>query len=70
MIVVEGNYCFPLEISIRIIVLKQLTIAVVCCQWKVEASYYVIKVNDEISENASREIISYVAFLKNVTIKK
>jgi hypothetical protein len=29
MIVVEGNYCFPLEISIRIIVPKQVIIAAV-----------------------------------------
>jgi hypothetical protein len=29
MVVVEGDYCFPFEISIRIIVLKKNIIAVV-----------------------------------------
>lgn len=68
ILVVEGNYCFPLEISIRIIVPKQVITAVF--NVKIEAFYYVIKVNDEISVSMAEEIISHVAFLKNVIIKK
>jgi uncharacterized protein (DUF427 family) len=35
---------------------------------KIGAAYYAIKVNDEISENAAKEIMNHVALLKNVIV--
>ncbi|WP_016991281.1 DUF427 domain-containing protein [Flavobacterium sp. ACAM 123] len=77
-VVVEGNHYFPLE-SINSDYFTE-TIHNTTCPWKGEASYYSIKVNDEISENAgwsyknpkeaAKEIKNHVAFWKNVTIEK
>jgi len=77
-VVIEGNYYFPLE-SVNNDYLSE-TSHHSTCPWKGEASYYTVKVNDEISENAAwsyknpkdaaKEIKNHVAFWKNVSVKE
>jgi uncharacterized protein (DUF427 family) len=77
-VVVEGNNYFPIE-SINKDYFTE-TSHNSTCPWKGKASYYSIKVNDEISENAAwsykepkdaaKEIKNYVAFWKNVSVEK
>jgi uncharacterized protein (DUF427 family) len=77
-VVVEGNNYFPLE-SINMDYFTETTHHSTC-PWKGKASYYTVKVNDEISENAAwfykdpkdaaKEIKNYVAFWKNVSVEK
>jgi uncharacterized protein (DUF427 family) len=77
-VVIEGNYYFPLE-SVNLNYLSE-TSHHSTCPWKGEASYYTVKVNDEISENAAwfyknpkdaaKEIKNHVAFWKNVSVEK
>ncbi|SHM63983.1 DUF427 domain-containing protein [Flavobacterium xanthum] len=78
IVVVEGNNYFPLE-SINMDYFTETTHRSTC-PWKGEASYYTVKVNDEISENAAwfyknpkdaaKEIKNHVAFWKNVSVEK
>ncbi|MBX9886778.1 MAG: DUF427 domain-containing protein [Flavobacteriaceae bacterium] len=76
-IVIEGNHYFPIE-SIHSDYFTKTTHHTTC-PWKGEASYYTLKVKDEISENAAwsyndpkdsaKEIKNYVAFWKNVSVE-
>lgn len=77
-VVVEGNNYFPLE-SINMDYFTETTHHSTC-PWKGKASYYTIKVNDEITENAAwfykepkdaaKELKNHVAFWKNVSVEK
>jgi uncharacterized protein (DUF427 family) len=77
-VVVEGNNYFPLE-SINKDYFTE-TSHQSTCPWKGKASYFSIKVNGEITENAAwfykdpkdaaKKIKNYVAFWKNVSVEK
>jgi uncharacterized protein (DUF427 family) len=77
-IVVEGNHYFPVE-SIQSDYFNE-TAHQTTCPWKGEASYYTLKVDDKINENAAwfyknpkdaaKEIKNHVAFWKNVSVEK
>ncbi len=74
--IVDGNHYFPPD-SVRREHLVTSSITTVC-PWKGTASYYTIKVGDQVNENAAwyypdtkeaaKEFEGYVAFWKGVSI--
>ncbi len=77
-IILEGNHYFP-EDSVRKEYLKESSTHTTC-PWKGEASYYSIKINDSINEDAAwyypqpsdlaKQIKNYIAFWKGVEVRK
>lgn len=77
-LVIEGNHYFPPESINGEFFIKSDTHTT--CPWKGEASYYTIKVNEELNMDAAwyypetselaKQIKGYVAFWKGVTIGK
>ena len=75
-IIIENNHYFPPS-SVNSAFLKPSETTTVC-PWKGEASYYTIKVNEDINKNAAwyypnpkekaSDIKGYVAFWKGVSI--
>ncbi|WP_341200516.1 DUF427 domain-containing protein [Croceibacter atlanticus] len=75
-IIIENNHYFPPS-SVNSAFLKPSETTTVC-PWKGEASYYTIKVNEDINKNAAwyypnpkekaSDIKDYVAFWKGVSI--
>jgi uncharacterized protein (DUF427 family) len=75
-IIIENNHYFPPN-SVNSAFLKPSETTTVC-PWKGEASYYTIKVNEDINKNAAwyypnpkekaSDIKDYVAFWKGVSI--
>jgi uncharacterized protein (DUF427 family) len=75
-IIIENNHYFPPS-SVNNAFLKPSETTTVC-PWKGEASYYTIKVNEDINKNAAwyypnpkekaSDIKDYVAFWKGVSI--
>ena len=75
-IIIENNHYFPPS-SVNSAFLKPSETTTVC-PWKGEASYYTIKVNEDINKNAAwyypnpkeraSDIKDYIAFWKGVSI--
>lgn len=75
-IIIENNHYFPPN-SVNSAFLKPSETTTIC-HWKGEASYYTIKVNEDINKNAAwyypnpkekaSDIKDYVAFWKGVSI--
>ena len=75
--IVDGNYYFPPD-SVRREYLAESSTTTVC-PWKGTAGYYIVKVGDQVNEDAAwfypdtrdaaRHIDGYVAFWKGVTVE-
>ena len=76
--IVEGNHYFPPD-SVNREYFKECDHTTVC-PWKGDASYYNIKVNGQVNENAAwyyprpkpaaKQITGFVAFWKGVTVEE
>ena len=74
--IVDGNHYFPPDSVRREHLARSSTTTV--CPWKGTASYYTIKVGDQVNEDAAwfypetkeaaKQIEGYVAFWKGVTV--
>lgn len=77
-IVIEGNHYFPHESVEEEFLVKSDTHTT--CPWKGEASYYNIKVGNELNKDAAwyypqpkdaaKEIAGYIAFWRGVEVKE
>ncbi len=74
--VIEGNYYFPPDAVKEEFLVKSPTTSV--CSWKGTASYYSLKVKDDVNKDAAwyypspkdaaKDIAGYIAFWKGVEV--